>query len=283
MKEKNSNKKNTKKAKIIENVRDIINTGHTGKSENTWNTEIISGIHSVREALRAGKRTIYRIFISDSWTGMRIKKIINSANNAGILVESTDTKSLDSMTKDSNHQGIVAKVSLFPIKQVKHILKQIEKNPKYSFILILDNLEDPHNFGALIRTALCAGVDCIFIPKDRSVSPLPSVSRASAGAMEHASIALVTNTVSLIRTLKNYGFWVAGLDANGSTSIFKADLTGNIALIVGGEHKGIRPLVKKECDFILSLPMEGNISSLNASVAGGIAIYEVIRQRKLQT
>ena len=245
-------------------------------------TEILSGIHPIREALKAGKRKIHRIFISETGTGRRIKKIIHSANTAEIPVEFTDTESLDTLTEYAKHQGIAAKVNPFPLKRAEDILKQIKKNSAPVFILIVDNLEDPHNLGALVRTALCAGVDFIFIPKNRSVTPLSSVSRASAGAMEHASIALITNTASLIKTLKNNGFWVAGLDANGSTPLFKADLTGNIALVVGGEHRGLRPLVRKKCDFILSLPMAGNISSLNASVAGGIAMYEVLRQRDVK-
>ncbi len=245
-------------------------------------TEVISGIHSIREAIKAGKRTIYQILISSSRINKRTKKIIRSAEAIGIPVEFTDTQSLDAITENAQHQGVAARVSPFSVTRIKEVMRQIKNDSENKFILILENLEDPHNFGALVRTALCAGVDYIFIPKDRSVAPLPSVSRASAGAMEHASITLITNTASIIKTLKNNGFWIAGLDAGGNLSIFQADLTGNIALIIGGEHRGLRPLVKKECDFILSLPMTGAVSSLNASVAGGIAMYEVLRQRSMQ-
>ncbi len=147
--------------------------------------------------------------------------------------------------------------------------------------MILEGVDDPHNLGAIIRTALCSGVDHIVLPKDRSVHPSPSVSRASAGAMEHADISIVTNITFFIKELKKKGVWVAGLDAQGETSLFKADLSGSIALVVGGEHSGIRPLVKKECDFLISLPMVKGVTSLNASVACGIAMYEVFRQRSV--
>lgn len=286
---KSSNDKKTDKRtdkKKIGNKKNNLNTIATAKKVNKVipeKTEIISGIHSIREAIKAGKRKFYKILISSSGINKRIKKIIRSAESIGVPVEFTDTEFLDTITENVQHQGVAARVSPFSVTRIKEVMRQIKSNPENKFILIIENLEDPHNFGALVRTAMCAGVDYIFIPKDRSVAPLPSVSRASAGAMEHASITLITNTASIIKTLKNNGFWIAGLDANGTSPLFQADLTGNLALVVGGEHKGLRPLVKKECDFILSLPMaEGKVSSLNASVAGGIAMYEVLRQRSVQ-
>ncbi len=282
---KSSHDKRTDKKKIG-NKKNNLNTIATAKKVNKVipeKTEIISGIHSIREAIKAGKRKFYKILISSSGINKRIKKIIRSAESIGVPVEFTDTEFLDTITENVQHQGVAARVSPFSVTRIKEVMRQIKSNPENKFILIIENLEDPHNFGALVRTAMCAGVDYIFIPKDRSVAPLPSVSRASAGAMEHASITLITNTASIIKTLKNNGFWIAGLDANGTSPLFQADLTGNLALVVGGEHKGLRPLVKKECDFILSLPMaEGKVSSLNASVAGGIAMYEVLRQRSVQ-
>ncbi len=296
--------------------------------------EILFGIHSVREALKAGKRKIYKIFVSchklnqtlgtnsclenthiretksirdtnplsviksrnlkvngDSiiekdngcmpLLNKRIRRIIDNAEDAGIPFELTDHDYLDRITVNDKHQGIAAEVSAFPYLTMGNVLDRIKKNNLSNiFVLIIEHLEDPHNLGALIRTALCAGADFIFIPKDRAVSALPSASKASAGAMEHASICLVSNIVATMKDLKKHGFWIAGLDADGSCSLFEADMTGNIALVVGGEHMGLRPLVRKECDFILSLPMKGNINSLNASVAGGIAMYEVVRQRE---
>ncbi|MGD9731378.1 MAG: 23S rRNA (guanosine(2251)-2'-O)-methyltransferase RlmB [Desulfamplus sp.] len=324
----------------------------------THQTEILCGIHSVLEALKAERRTFEKIYISKDRSLSRLNEIIELAeagkrssvsnNQLGrrdivgkIEIEFAAPAYLDKMSNGVKHQGVVAKVSLFPIKKAedeiknwdnsdyinnlssfdnentvdkkisnssnKEIKKEIKAENRDKFIVVLEGIEDTHNLGAIIRTAVCAGVDHIVIPKDRAVQPSPAVSRVSAGAMEHADIHITTNTASYLKNLKKKGFWIAGLDADGETSLFKADLTGSIALIVGGEHQGIRPLVKKECDFLLSLPLakvirsktssekiisssnskaiitttEG-ITSLNASVACGIAIYEVVRQREVK-
>ena len=147
------------------------------------------------------------------------------------------------------------------------------------FILILDQVVDTHNLGALIRTAVCAGVQAVILPKDRSALPTPAVSKASAGAMEHMKIVQVVNIVNTIKELKQEGLWIAGLDSEGEKSVFDADFTIPTALVIGGEEKGIRPLVKKHCDFLVSIPQKGPIDSLNASVAGAIVMVEVLRQR----
>ncbi|GAB6142799.1 23S rRNA (guanosine(2251)-2'-O)-methyltransferase RlmB [Desulfocicer niacini] len=241
--------------------------------------EVLAGVHCVREALKAGKRKFHRVHLTDSSPRDRLRSIVEQAADLDIPVEILSSEALDILCPDVRHQGIVAVVGPLPLIRAETALSEMDKVTDGSFIVILESMEDPHNLGALIRTALCAGVDHIVLPRDRAASPTPAVSRASAGAMEHASIWSVTNTTSLIRSLKKRGFWVAGLDADGEQSVFQADLTGDIALVVGGEHKGIRPLVKKECDFILSLPMARGVTSLNASVAGGIAMYEVLRQR----
>ena len=248
--------------------------------------EILYGIHSVLEALLAGRRKIYKIYISQGRTPARVSEIIDRARGMGVEVINVNHDVMEEMSQGLKNQGAVARVSPLPLKSeaslIEGISKHIEgisKQGEDVFFLILDSIEDPHNLGALIRTALCSGVNCVMIPKDRAVSPSPSVSRASAGAMEHADICVVVNTSVLLKKLKKLGFWIAGLDAGGDTPLFKADLTGRLALVVGGEHKGIRPLVRKECDFLLSLPMTGAVTSLNASVAGGIAMYEALRQR----
>ncbi|OQY02453.1 MAG: 23S rRNA (guanosine(2251)-2'-O)-methyltransferase RlmB [Desulfobacteraceae bacterium 4572_130] len=243
--------------------------------------EILLGLHSVYEALKAGKRQIFKIFISRDFNQPNIKKIINFAIKKKIPFEFIKSDFLDVMTKNSKHQGIAAKVGHYPLVKIDIVFKEIKNNSARDFILIIECLEDPHNLGALIRTALCVGIDFIMIPKNRAVYPSPSVSRASAGALEHANISLTTNTVSVIQRLKNQGFWIAGLDAQARTSIFKTNLPQKLVLIVGGEHKGIRPLVKKQCDFLISLPQKTGVSSLNASVAGGAAMYEVFRQKNL--
>ncbi len=241
--------------------------------------DLLFGFHSVYEALKAKKRKFYSVLISKNRSSNRIHKIETIARKRKIKIELVKPETLDRATAVSNHQGVAAKTSFFPIKKASEVVKLVQIEKKSCFILILENIEDPHNLGALIRTALCAGVDYILIPKDRSALPSPVVSRSSAGAMEHADIFYITNTASILRSLKENGVWVSGLDALGDTFLFESDLTGNIALVIGGEHKGIRPLVKKECDFLLSIPNKGNINSLNASVAGGIAMYEAYRQR----
>ena len=241
--------------------------------------DILFGFHSVYEALKAHKRKFYKILISKKRSPGRTEKIEALARKRNIQIEYIDPELLDRMSNFSKHQGMAAKTSFFPVKKASEVGMLVQEKKEPCFILILENIEDPHNLGALIRTAICAGVDYILIPKDRSAGPSSTISRSSAGAMEHADIFMITNTASILRSLKESGVWISGLDAGGDISLFNADLTGNIALVIGGEHKGIRPVVKKECDFLLSIPNKGNINSLNASVAGGIAMYEALRQR----
>jgi 23S rRNA (guanosine2251-2'-O)-methyltransferase len=242
-------------------------------------TDLLFGFHSVYEALRAGKRTFSSILMSKKRIGERMEKIEALAKERGIKIEMVDPAILDKMTEFSNHQGVAARTSFFPVKSAMEVVDRISPDGKPCFILVLENIEDPHNLGALIRTALSAGVDYLLIPKDRSAGPSSTVSRTSAGAMEHADIYMITNTAALLRALKEKGVWVFGLDADGDRSLFDADLKGPVALVIGGENKGVRPLVKKECDFLVSIPNKSRINSLNASVAGGIAMYEALRQR----
>ena len=244
--------------------------------------DLLFGIHSVFEAIQAKKRKLHELLISEKKLTARLDKIIQAAKKDHIKIEYANTDLLDKLTKNARHQGIVAKASVFPVQNAVEVVSFMEKKQEPCFILVVENMEDPHNLGALIRTALCAGVDCIMIPKDRSVTPSPSVSRSSAGAMEHANIFMITNTATILRTLKKKNTWVAGLDARGDTPLYKSDLRGDLVLVIGGEHKGIRPLVRKECDFLISIPMSGTVNSLNASVAGGIEIYEAHRQRTLK-
>ncbi len=241
--------------------------------------DTLFGFHSVYEALKADRRKIYNIFFSpQKKTLKRFKKIEKIARRKNIKIEKAAPDFFDKMTGSVNHQGVIAKTSFFPVGEASEVIT-LMKQKQSCFILIMDSIEDPHNLGALIRTALCAGVDYILIPKDRSARPSSAVSRSSAGAMEHAKIFMVTNTAATLRSLKENNAWISGLDANGDTSLFDSDLTGSIVLVIGGEHKGIRPGVRKECDFLLSIPNRGDINSLNASVAGGIAMFEALRQR----
>ncbi len=250
-----------------------------GMTQKGSHTEILSGFHPVREALRSGRRRFEKLLVVREKNGGRLSKIMTLAETRQILVETLTFEAMEKLTRGARHQGVAARVSPLPMMGVDGFIKGLKEKKMPMFLLVIENLEDPHNLGALIRTALCAGVDAVFLPKDRAVSLSPSVSRASAGAMEHAGIVQVTNSAALLKKLKKMGFWVAGLDAAGTTPLFQSDLTGDLALVIGGEHKGIRPLVQKECDFLISLPIMDQVTSLNASVAGGIAMYEALRQR----
>ena len=253
--------------------------GRKKENKNSGDKEILYGYHSVFEALKAGRRKFESILLHENRSDKRVQAVADLAGKKQVAVKTVPGEELDRLADFARHQGIAARVSDFPVQPVSAMLKQIEARTDPVFILILESIEDPQNTGALIRTALCAGVDYIVMPKDRSALPSAGVSRSSAGAMEHAPIFLATNLSALIRDLKKYGVWVSGLDAGGDKGLFEADLTGNLVLVVGGEHTGLRPGIRKVCDFILSIPMQTHITSLNASVAGGIAMFEARRQR----
>ena len=241
--------------------------------------EILFGFHSVYEALKAARRRFETIYISREPAGRRADTLISLAEAARIPVSFADSGHLDDLARGGVHQGVAARTTAFPVFQAQDLISRVKSRTSPYQVLVLDQIEDPQNLGALIRTALCTGVDYIVVPKDRSARPSPGVSRASAGAMEHAAVFVVTNTAATLRSLKEHGAWVAGLDAGGDTPLPKADLTGNLALVIGGEHKGIRPGVLKVCDFVVSIPITGHVTSLNASVAGAMAMYEALRQR----
>ncbi len=244
--------------------------------------ETLYGIHPVIEALLAGRRKFFDINIAKGKTFQHFGKIQKLAISRGVTINRVEKRDLDVMADTRQHQGICASVSQYPFVDFSSLSAAIKKNNTSPFLLLLDNIQDTHNLGAIIRTALCAGVNGIIIPKDRSAPPTPAASKGSAGALEHALIARVTNISIAIQALKKHGLWFFGLDMNGDKSVFSADLSGGIALVIGGEDKGIRPLVKKECDLLISIPQEGEITSLNASAAGAVAMYEAYRQRNIK-
>ncbi len=245
-------------------------------------TEIIYGINSVFEALKADRRKIFEIYIAENKASERIAKVVNFAKSKKIPVKKIKTSQLKSIAGNSLHQGISAKVNPYAMAGLSDIIGGDLVNNNNRFLLLLDNVLDPQNLGAIIRTALCVGVDGIIIPKNRSAMPTPAVSRASAGAIEHASLIRVTNMVDTIKVLKQQGVWVVGLDRGTEKTVYSSDLTGSVAIVIGGEEKGIRPLVKKNCDFLVSIPQMGQMNSLNASVAAAIAMYEAFRQRGIE-
>jgi len=243
--------------------------------------EILYGVHPVFEALKAGRRDFFEVYIAKDKTSKRIDELVAIAESMKTPVERVEPLTLKSMTGTDLHQGLGARTGPFPISGISDIFDGVRSNDANHLLLLLDNIMDPHNLGALIRTALCVGVDGIIIPKDRSVPPTPAVSKASAGALEHIRLVRVTNMVNTIKDLKEKGLWIAGMEKTSDKSIFFSDLTGPVAIVIGGEEKGMRPLVKKHCDFLMSIPQTGQVNSLNASVAGAVVMYEAFRQRHL--
>jgi 23S rRNA (guanosine2251-2'-O)-methyltransferase len=245
-------------------------------------TEVLYGIHPVLEALRAGRRSFVRIYAAGDKTAKRVQDVAAAAEDLKIPVVKVPAVRLKSITGTDLHQGIGAMVTPYMPMSMSDIVAKIRAGMTNPYLLFLDNVIDPNNLGAIIRTAHCVDIDGVFIPKDRSAPPSPAVSKASAGALEHAPLVQVTNMARSIEALKENGLWVVGLDKDGDKSVFSVDFTGPIAIVVGGEEKGIRSLVRKNCDFLVSIPQVGRIDSLNASVAAAIAMYEGFRQRKCQ-
>jgi 23S rRNA (guanosine2251-2'-O)-methyltransferase len=243
--------------------------------------DILYGIHPVTEALKAGRRRTRAILTAmPSGSSSRIRGILQMAEDRKIPVQTVPESRLTALAGAENHQGVAAQVSPFPFSSLEEILSPRVKTGSHPFVLMLDSLTDPQNLGAIFRTALCAGVDGVVLPKDRSGLPTPLVSRISAGAMEHVRIARVVNLVSAIRDLKQAGIWVAGLDRDAGLTIYQADWSVPIAVVIGAEGKGIRDLVRLRCDFLVSIPHAVSFDSLNASVAGAVVMYEILRQRR---
>ncbi len=245
-------------------------------------SSLLWGYHPVYEAIRAGRRKIHSIHMVLEKLRPRSDKLVRAARRAGIPIQGTSPQQLTVMVGHKRHQGICAKLSAYPLSSIDVILERSEIGGEAPFILVLDQIVDPQNFGAIVRTAHCAGVHGVIVPKKNSAPPSGTVSKASAGALEHMHIALVTNVVNALKDLKDKGLWIGGADQHGRDIVFDADLSGPLVIVVGGEEKGIRALVKKQCDFLMAVPQAGPIGSLNASAAAGIVMYEAVRQRRLQ-
>lgn len=245
----------------------------------TVKAEILYGFHPVYEALRAGRRAFHEIYILKQTNNKRIERIRTAAGHKNIRLKEASPEKLQTIAGAVSHQGVMAKVSAYPLADAADLLEKVLSATQSPFFLLLDHIVDPHNLGAIIRSALCAGVDGVIVPKDRSAYPTPAVSRISAGALEYVPVALVNNMVRFVKTLKDQDIWIVGLDQNAEQSIYRTDLTGAIGLVIGGEQKGIRALVKRNCDLLIAIPQRGPVGSLNASVAGAIAMYESYRQR----
>ncbi|MBQ1192547.1 MAG: 23S rRNA (guanosine(2251)-2'-O)-methyltransferase RlmB [Lachnospiraceae bacterium] len=240
---------------------------------------ILEGRNAVLEAIRAGK-TIDKLFILDGCHDGPVNTIVREAKKNDTIVSYVPKERLDKMSKTGHHQGVVAYAAAYNYAEVEDILENAREKGEAPFVFILDNIEDPHNLGAIIRTANLAGAHGVIIPKRRAVGLTATVARTSAGALNYTPVAKVTNIAATIEELKKEGMWFVCADMGGET-MYNLNLTGSIGLVIGNEGEGVSRLVKEKCDFIASIPMKGNIDSLNASVAAGVLAYEIVRQRMM--
>jgi len=240
---------------------------------------VIFGIHAVSEALKSGSRTFDYVGISRERHDQRMQRIIDTCRASGVQVRFLPREELDRAANNQTHQGVIAVTSAKQFADVDMLLEK--RNCPHSFLVVLDGIEDPHNLGALIRTADGAGADGVIIPERRAVGLTGTVVKASAGASEHLPIARVTNIARTLEELKDRNVWTVGLDERGAQSYDQLDYNMHCAIVLGAEGKGLHDLVRKRCDFLVSIPMLGHVPSLNVSVAGAVVMYEVSRQRRV--
>jgi len=238
-----------------------------------YKNQCLYGIHPIKEALIAKKRKISQVFVNQKSRNSRLSEVVAMVSEFGIKISHVSSTELSQIAQNPHPQQIVAYVSTLPLIDFQDMILS------NAFIIICDHIMDPHNMGAIMRTALASGATGLITTKNNSAPLSATVSKISSGAMEHLPIARVSNLVRCIKTLKQSGIWVSGLDANAQLSIYDAQFNEKTALIIGSEHKGIRRLVAENCDQILQIPLNGQLDSLNASVAAGVAMYEVFRQR----
>ena len=238
----------------------------------------LEGRNALQEALNSG-RTIDKVFIASGDTDRSLQRLAALVREAGAVVVPVDRRKLDAMSVTHAHQGVIALAAAHSYCTVDQILEQAASRGEAPLIVICDELTDPHNLGAILRSAECAGAHGVIIPKRRSVGLNAAVAKASAGAVEYMPVARVTNISATIQQLKEKGVWIFGTAAEGSVPMYQADLTGASAIVIGSEGDGMSQLVRKNCDMLVHIPMKGRISSLNASAAASILLYEAVRQR----
>ena len=242
------------------------------------NENQLEGRNAVTEALRSG-RTIDKVFIADGEIDRGLQRLAAEAKEAGAVVVPVDRRKLDAMSTTRSHQGVIALVAAHLYFTIDDILEEAASRGETPLIVVCDELSDPHNLGAILRSAECAGAHGVIIPKRRSVGLTATVAKASAGAIEYMKVAKVGNINNAIAELKEKGVWIYGTAAEGSIPMYKADLTGPTAIVIGNEGDGMSQLVRKNCDVMVHIPMKGKITSLNASAAASILLYEAVRQR----
>ena len=248
------------------------------KKEIEVNENMLEGRNAVTEALKAG-RTIDKVFLASGDTDSTLRYIASLAKKNGAVVTYCDRRKLDTMTQTGAHQGVIAMAAAHDYATIQDILDSAKEKGEAPLIIICDEITDPHNLGAIIRTAECAGAHGVIIPKRRNSGLTAVVAKASAGAMEYMKIARVSNLTAAIKNLKENGVWVYGTAADGAAPLYRTDLTGPAAIVIGSEGEGMGRLVSESCDFMVSIPMKGHINSLNASNACAILLYEAVRQR----
>ena len=238
----------------------------------------IEGRNALTEALKAG-RAIDKVFVAEGNTDRSLQRLAAQAQEAGAVIVPVDRRKLDQMSTTRSHQGVIALVAAHDYCTIDDILEEAASRGENALIVICDELSDPHNLGAIMRSAECAGAHGVIIPKRRSVGLTATVAKASAGAIEYMKVARVTNINNTINDLKEKGVWIFGAAGEGSVPMYKADLTGPAAIVIGNEGDGLSQLVRKNCDMLIHIPMSGRITSLNASAAASILLYEAVRQR----
>ena len=239
---------------------------------------LIEGSNAVTEALRAGT-AIDKIYIAKGETDATLGHIASTARNKGVVVVEADRRKLDGMSRTKSHQGVIAIAAVREYASVDDILNAAREKGEAPLIVVCDELSDPHNLGAVIRTAEAAGAHGVIIPKRRSAGLTAIVAKTSAGAVSHLPVARVPNLTALLKELKEEGLWVYGTAAEGTTTLYNADLKGPTVIIIGSEGDGMGRLVREQCDFLVSIPMRGKVNSLNASAAAAVVLYEAVRQR----
>ena len=258
-------------------MKENFNKKYDKKEEKIYDDQI-EGRNSVIELLES-KKDINKIFVTKGEMHGSINKILAMAKERNVIIVEKDKKQMAQMAQTPNHQGVIAIVPPFEYCEIEDILENAKIKNEDPFVLILDGIEDPHNLGSIIRTAETAGVHGIIIPKRRAASVNSTVSKVSAGAVEHIKIARVTNISDSIQKLKDNGLWICGTDIDAKNYYYDQDLTGPLGIVIGNEGQGMSEKVKKNCDFLVKIPMKGKVTSLNASVSTGIVVYEAVKQR----
>lgn len=239
--------------------------------------DLIVGRNPVAEAIRAGHE-INKILVAEGSSEGSIKKILADARKLGIVIQTVDRNKLNQLSDGANHQGVLAYVSPYHYGDIETIVSELKEKGERIFVIICDEINDPHNLGSILRTANASGAQAVIIPKRRSVAMTPTVVKTAAGAAEYVPVCRVTNLVRTIEFLKEAGVWITAADMDGAKPYYEADFKGNVGIVVGSEGVGVGRLIKEKCDHVVSIPMLGQVTSLNASVAAAVLMYEVVRQ-----